>query len=60
MRVDFLQEQEGRNVEGRFMKGYSGNPNGRAAGEAKQSEGRGGIARPVLRRIALASSPISR
>jgi hypothetical protein len=25
MRVDFLQEQEGRNAEGRFMKGYSGN-----------------------------------
>ena len=34
MRVDFLQEQEGRNAEGLFTKGYSGNPNGQAAGEA--------------------------
>jgi Family of unknown function (DUF5681) len=29
MPVDFLQEQEGRDADGRFMKGYSGNPDGR-------------------------------
>jgi len=32
MPVDFLQKQEGRDAEGRFKKGWSGNPAGRPRG----------------------------
>src|SRR5215469_4258431 len=37
MPVDFLQEQEGRDADGRFMKGYSGNPNGRPPGRRNKA-----------------------
>jgi hypothetical protein len=37
MPVNFLQEQEGRDADGRFMKGYSGNPNGRPPGRRNQA-----------------------
>src|SRR5215471_12290584 len=37
MPVDFVQEQEGRDADGRFMKGYSGNPNGRPPGRRNKA-----------------------
>ena len=37
MPVDFLQEQEGRGADGRFMKGYSGNPDGRPPGRRNKA-----------------------
>jgi Family of unknown function (DUF5681) len=37
MPVDLLQKQEGRDAEGRFRKGWSGNPTGRSRGSRNKS-----------------------
>jgi Family of unknown function (DUF5681) len=37
MPVDSLQEQEGRDADGRFMKGCSGNPHGRPPGRRNKA-----------------------
>jgi hypothetical protein len=37
MPVDFLQEQEGRDADRRFMKGYSGNSDGRPPGRRNKA-----------------------
>jgi Family of unknown function (DUF5681) len=37
MPVNFLQEQEGRDADGRFLKGHSGNPDGRPPGRRNKA-----------------------